>query len=46
MRLVRSFGPAALAAGLALGCGGAFAASAEKGKTAYTQHGCWQCHGM
>jgi hypothetical protein len=29
MRLVRSFGPAALAAGLALGCGGAFAASAE-----------------
>ena len=45
MRLVRSFGPAALAAGLALGCGGAFAASAEKGKTAYTQHGCWQCHG-
>ncbi len=46
MRLVRSFGPAALAAGLVLGCGGAFAASAEKGKTAYTQHGCWQCHGM
>src|SRR5262249_29752582 len=24
----------------------AFAASAEKGKTAYIQHGCWQCHGM
>jgi len=21
------------------------AASAEKGKTAYVQHGCWQCHG-
>ena len=46
MRLVRSFGPAALAAGLVLGCGGAFAASVEKGKTAYIQHGCWQCHGM
>ena len=46
MRLVRSFGPAALAAGLALGCGGALAASAEKGKTAFVQHGCWQCHGF
>ena len=23
----------------------ALAASAEKGKTAYIQHGCWQCHG-
>ena len=23
----------------------ALAASAEKGKTAYVQHGCWQCHG-
>jgi mono/diheme cytochrome c family protein len=22
------------------------AASAEKGKTAYVQHGCWQCHGF
>jgi len=21
------------------------AGSAEKGKTAYVQHGCWQCHG-
>src|SRR5215813_4962757 len=50
MRLVYGFGQAALAAGLLLGCllgcGGAFAASAEKGKTAYIQHGCWQCHGM
>jgi len=51
MRLVRAFGQAAaLAAGLLFGCllscGGAFAASAEKGKTAYIQHGCWQCHGM
>ena len=23
----------------------ALAASVEKGKTAYVQHGCWQCHG-
>jgi len=48
MRLVYEFGQAALAAGLLLGCllGGAFAASAEKGKTAYIQHGCWQCHGI
>ena len=45
MRLVRVCGLAALAAGL-LACGGAFAASAEKGKTAFIQHGCWQCHGM
>ena len=29
------FAPAALAAG-----------SAEKGKTAYVKHGCWQCHGF
>ena len=51
MGLVRGFGlAAALAAGLLFGyllsCGGAFAASAEKGKTAYIQHGCWQCHGV
>src|SRR5215468_10693723 len=45
MRSVRVVGLAALAAGLVLGCGGAFAASAEKGKTAFVQHGCWQCHG-
>jgi mono/diheme cytochrome c family protein len=25
--------------------GAAFAASAEKGKAAFMQHGCWQCHG-
>ncbi len=24
----------------------AHAASAEKGKTAFVQHGCWQCHGF
>ena len=45
MRMVRGFGPVAFAAGLFLSYGGAFAASAEKGKAAYTQHGCWQCHG-
>jgi ubiquinol-cytochrome c reductase cytochrome c subunit len=35
----------ALAAGLALGQASALAASAEKGKQAFLQHGCWQCHG-
>ena len=30
-----AYGQAATAAG-----------SAEKGKTAYVQHGCWQCHGF
>jgi mono/diheme cytochrome c family protein len=44
MRFVRVSGLAALAAGLVLGCSGALAASAEKGKAAYIQHGCWQCH--
>jgi mono/diheme cytochrome c family protein len=39
-------GLAALAAGLLFGQGAAFAASAEKGKTAFVQHGCWQCHGF
>jgi mono/diheme cytochrome c family protein len=46
MRFVPVSGLAALAAGLVLGCGGALAASAEKGKTAFVQHGCWQCHGF
>jgi mono/diheme cytochrome c family protein len=45
MRLVRAFGPVAFAAGLLLTCGGALAASAEKGKVAHVQHGSWQCHG-
>jgi mono/diheme cytochrome c family protein len=46
MRCVRIMGLAALAAGLQFGLlsGGALAASAEKGKTAFVQHGCWQCH--
>src|SRR5262249_57235000 len=45
MRLFRMGVSVVLAAGFFLSCGGAFAASAEKGKTAYMQHGCWQCHG-
>jgi ubiquinol-cytochrome c reductase cytochrome c subunit len=35
---------AALAVACA-GSGAAFAASAEHGKTAFIEHGCWQCHG-
>ena len=46
MRFVSVKELAALAAGLILGCGGALAASAEKGKIAFVQHGCWQCHGF
>jgi mono/diheme cytochrome c family protein len=38
-------GLAAFAAGLVLGSAGAMAASAEKGKAGFVQHGCWQCHG-
>ena len=38
-------GLAALAAGLAFGPAGAFAASADKGKVAFIKNGCWQCHG-
>src|ERR1700737_2210974 len=45
MRSARIIGPAALAAGLMLGHA-ALAASAEKGKIAFIQHGCWQCHGF
>jgi ubiquinol-cytochrome c reductase cytochrome c subunit len=39
------WGLAAVAAGLLIGQGAAFGASAEKGKTAYMQFGCWGCHG-
>ena len=46
MRFVRVLGLAALAAGLAVGAGPAFAASAEKGKADFMKYGCWQCHGM
>jgi mono/diheme cytochrome c family protein len=45
MRFVRGFALAAFAAGFMLNGGAAFAASAEKGKAAFIQHGCWQCHG-
>jgi ubiquinol-cytochrome c reductase cytochrome c subunit len=37
-------GLAAAAAGL-LASGAGFADSADKGKVAFLQHGCWQCHG-
>ena len=37
---------AALAAGVVLGHGSAFAAGdATKGKAAFLKYGCWQCHG-
>ncbi len=39
------FAVAALAASLA-GTSLATAADAAKGKVAFTQHGCWQCHGF
>jgi mono/diheme cytochrome c family protein len=35
-----------IVAGLVLGNAAALAASAEKGKTAFVTHGCWQCHGF
>jgi mono/diheme cytochrome c family protein len=38
-------GLAAFVAGLVLCQASALAASAEKGKSAFLQHGCWQCHG-
>jgi ubiquinol-cytochrome c reductase cytochrome c subunit len=42
----RGFGLAALAAaGLMLGQTAASAASADKGKTLFITHGCFQCHG-
>src|ERR1700736_331358 len=46
MRCASLGGLAALAAGLVLDCDAALAASAEKGKAAFIQHGCWQCHGF
>src|SRR5262249_31222748 len=39
-------GLAALVAWFVVGHGAALAASAEKGKTLFVQHGCWQCHGF
>jgi mono/diheme cytochrome c family protein len=46
MRCASLVGLAALAAGLVLDCDAVIAASAEKGKAAFIQHGCWQCHGF
>jgi mono/diheme cytochrome c family protein len=40
-----TIGLAAFAAGLVSCEASAVAASAEKGKAAFLQHGCWQCHG-
>ena len=37
---------AAFAAGLVLAQNPAAAASADNGKTAFVQNGCWQCHGF
>jgi mono/diheme cytochrome c family protein len=45
MRFIRVYGRAVLAS-LLVGYGGASAASIEKGKATYVQHGCWQCHGF
>jgi ubiquinol-cytochrome c reductase cytochrome c subunit len=48
MRLIRLIAPVArvtLAAILVMSQGAALGASAEKGKTAFVKHGCWQCHG-
>ena len=36
---------AAISAGAAFAHDPAAAASAENGKAAFVQHGCWQCHG-
>jgi ubiquinol-cytochrome c reductase cytochrome c subunit len=36
----------ALAVSLVFSHGAALAASAEKGKVAFTKYGCWQCHGF
>jgi mono/diheme cytochrome c family protein len=37
---------AAVAAGAVFAHDPAVAASIENGKTAFVQHGCWQCHGF
>jgi mono/diheme cytochrome c family protein len=42
--LARSLGMLALVIVVVDGHGGAFAADAQKGKVAFVQHGCWQCH--
>jgi mono/diheme cytochrome c family protein len=44
MRFVRFL--ALAAAALVFSHAAAAAGSAEKGKTAFVKHGCWQCHGF
>jgi mono/diheme cytochrome c family protein len=44
MRLVQVSALAVVALMGIAGQGGALAASAEKGKTAFIRNGCWQCH--
>ena len=44
MRLVQVSAAAVVALVGFAGQGSALAASAEKGKTAFIQNGCWQCH--
>jgi mono/diheme cytochrome c family protein len=49
MRFISSFGASSVIAlavftASVLGASGAKAASPEKGKTAFIQNGCWQCH--
>jgi len=45
MRFVPMLGLAVFAACLTVGQSAALAESTDKGKAAYMQHGCWQCHG-
>ena len=45
MRFQTAYAMAIALAGFCLGDGGALAASAEQGKIAFMQQGCWQCHG-
>jgi mono/diheme cytochrome c family protein len=44
MRIVQVSAAAIVALVACFGGQGAFAASAENGKTAFVKHGCWQCH--
>ena len=46
MAHVTGFASLAMGAVLAISHGTASAADAQKGKTAYVKHGCWQCHGF
>ena len=44
-RVSRNLGLAAVAAGIVLSSGAAFAADPVKGKANFMKYGCWQCHG-